>query len=921
MSIAYILETLLIGPLKLVFEIIFSIAYESIGHPGLAIAALSLAMNILVLPLYRQADAMQEKARLVEEKLHDGVEHIKKTFSGDERMMILQTYYRQNHYSPLSSLNGTVSLLLEIPFFIAAYQFLSHLGLLEGVPFGPIRDLSAPDGLLVIGSLHLNLLPIVMTAVNMVSSAIYLKGFPMKTKVQLYAMAVFFLVFLYGSPSGLLVYWTLNNVFSLVKNIFYKLKNPRKVLAFLCAALGLGLMVFDFTAYQTDSIKRRIFLILVGLLLWLPAALPLLRKRFPVERREVKPDRKVFLLGCVFLTVLMGAWIPSTYIAASPQEYIDTSCFYDPTLYVVRTCLIGAGFFLVWMQVFYWLAGEKGKAVFDRLVWCACGLTLINYMFFGRELGVISSTLRYEAYNGFSGREQLVNLAAMAVGFAALYWIAGKWKRSVGFILLTASVAMAGMSTLNVVGIQKSVGSVKQYTQSMSEEEPYFQLSKQGKNVVVLMFDRALGMDVPYIFQEKPELREQFAGFTYYDNTISHGGATNFGVPSMMGGYEYTPVEMNKRDTELLVDKHNEALRVMPRLFRDSGYGVTVCDAPYAGYQWIPDMSIYDEIPGVQTWLTEEKFNDTDNSQIVIDNNNRNFFCFSLMKCMPVIAQPTLYDRGRYHNLGQLAGYTEQIMEDASRASGTTSAFSDSYNVLCNFSKITRVTEKEENTFLFLCNNMTHEPMLLQAPDYVPVEWVDNSAYDEAHEDRFVAGGRRLIVENADQMAHYHVNMAMFLRLGEWLDYLRENGVYDNTRIILVSDHGRDVWQMEELFGGTDGDMVDLGRYFPLLMVKDFDSREFTVSHEFMTTADVPVLAAEGLIEDPVNPYTGRKLTSDEKTAHPQFITLSYDWDTMENNGKTFMPSKWASVKDDLWDLENWTFYSGETVLKENAVP
>lgn len=921
MSITYILETLLIGPLKLVFEIIFSIAYDSIGHPGLAIAVLSLAMNILVLPLYRQADAMQEKARRVEEKLHDGVAHIKKTFSGDERMMILQVYYRQNHYSPLSALNGSVSLLLEIPFFIAAYQFLSHLGLLQGVSFGPIGDLSKPDGLIAIGGLRVNFLPILMTAVNVVSSAIYLKGFPTKTKIQLYAMAAFFLVFLYGSPSGLLVYWTLNNVFSLVKNIFYKLKNPGKVLSCLCAGLGLGLMAFAVTAYQTDSIKRRIFLILVGLVLWLPAAQPLLRKRFPGERPEAKPNRKAFLLGCVFLTLLIGVLIPSAYIAASPQEFVDRNCFYDPALYIVNALLLGAGFFLVWMQVFYWLAGNSGRALFDKLVACACGLALVNYMFFGRGLGVISSTLHYENYAGFSGLEQLVNLLVMAVGFAVLYWIAGKWERFTGFVLLTVSVAMVGMSALNISGIQKSVASVKRYTQSVTEEEPYFQLSRKGKNVVVLMFDRALGIDVPYIFQERPELKEQFAGFTYYDNTISHGGSTNFGVPSLMGGYEYTPVEMNKRDTEPLVEKHNEALKVMPRLFRDSGYEVTVCDAPYANYEWIPDMSIYDDIPGVQTWLTEGKFNDVDNSQIEIENNNRNFFCFSLMKCMPVIAQPTLYDRGSYHNLGKQAGYTEQIWESVSQAEGTTSAFLDSYNVLRHFPEITRVTEEKDNTFLFLCSNTTHEPTLLQEPDYAVTEWVDNTAYDEAHEDRFFSGGRQLIVENADQMAHYHVNMAMFLRLGEWLDYLRENGVYDNTRIILVSDHGRDVGQMEELFGENDEGMLDLGRYYPLLMIKDFDSREFTVSHEFMTTADVPVLAAEGLIEDPVNPYTGRKLTSDEKTAHPQYVILSQDWDTMKNDGKTFMPARWASVKENLWDMENWTFYPGETVLKEHAAP
>lgn len=57
-------------------------------------------------------------------------------------MMILQTYYRQNHYKPTYVLRGAISLLLEIPFFIAAYRFLSNLQLLQGASFGPIHDLA-----------------------------------------------------------------------------------------------------------------------------------------------------------------------------------------------------------------------------------------------------------------------------------------------------------------------------------------------------------------------------------------------------------------------------------------------------------------------------------------------------------------------------------------------------------------------------------------------------------------------------------------------------------------------------------------------------------------------------------------------------------------------------------------------------------
>ena len=39
-------------------------------------------------------------------------------------------------------------------------------------------------------------------------------------------------------------------------------------------------------------------------------------------------------------------------------------------------------------------------------------------------------------------------------------------------------------------------------------------------------------------------------------------------MPALFGGYEYTPEESNRRSDMSLVEKHNEALRVLPTLFR-----------------------------------------------------------------------------------------------------------------------------------------------------------------------------------------------------------------------------------------------------------------------------------------------------------------------------------------------------------------
>ena len=915
MSFFTILETLIIGPLKLLFEVIFSLSNQFIGHPGLSIIVLSLVMNILVLPLYRRADAMQEEARDTEAKLHDGVAHIKKTFSGDERMMILQTYYRQNHYRPTDALNGSVSLLLEIPFFMAAYQFLSNLSILNGVSLGPIRDLGSPDGLLVIGGLAINLLPVLMTAINCVSSALYLKGFPLKTKIQLYGMALFFLVFLYNSPSCLVFYWTLNNLFSLVKTIFYKLENPRKVLRFLTCGLGLAILAYGLFLYRTPSVKSCLFILGLGLLLQLPMLLPVLRARVPLPRKEAQPqtDSKLFLLGAVFLTLLTGLLISSTYIAASPQEYVFPNYFYHPLWYVVSALCLSAGTFLVWMGVFYWLASPKGKVFFSRLVWVLCGVMLVNYMFFGTNLGTVSFTLRYDTGVDFSLWEQLGNLLVLAVLVPILYLFVHKRSRAAATVLLTAILAVGSMSAVNILKIKRSVDMLPV---DQSNEMPSFSMSATGKNVVVVMLDRAMGEYIPYLFQEKPELVEKFDGFTYYPNTVSFGGHTNFALPALVGGYEYTPVELNKRSSEALVAKHNESLKVLPTLFADNGYQVTVCDPAYVNYQWISDLSIFDEDPRVNAYYFQNHFDNAESGEKISKENCRNFFVFGIMKSMPLCLQSVIYNDGCYNQ-----PYSGFVANTISISAGSNSTFTAAYSALNSLPEITEVTADETGFFLLMTNDITHEPILLQEPDYTPAEIVDNTAYDAVNTHRFTLNGKTLTMEKPIQMGHYHVNMAAMLLLGEWFDYLREIGVYDNTRIILAADHGIGVGHLKDMIVDSSDSHMDLEYYCPLLLVKDFDSQGFTTSQEFMTNADVPTLATAGLITNPVNPFTGKAISSQEKSSHKQFVILSGESDILTNCGNTFLPSRWASVRDNIWNLDNWTFYDEECVLDRHAAP
>lgn len=923
MTILDILYTILIGPLQLVFEIIYTIANRFIGHPGLAIIVLSLIMNFLVLPLYKRSDAMQEEARDTDAKLKKGVDHIKKTFDGDERMMILQTYYRQNNYKPTDALNGSVSLLLQVPFFMAAYNFLSNLQAIQGVSLGPIEDLGVPDAMYTVAGFDINVLPIIMTLVNIISSAIYLKGFPLKQKLQIYGMALFFLVFLYTSPAGLVFYWTLNNVFSLVKTIFYKLKNPKKVLCICASILGVLVLGYGLFLYDTPSMKRKLFVVGMGVILQIPVLYSLVKDKLNLKKKEkqVQNDKKMFVLGALFLTILVGALIPSTLIAASPLEFIDITFYHNPMWYVIYGLCLSAGTFLVWFGVFYWIASPAGKVIMDKIVWIMCGVMVVNYMFFGTDLGIISANLVYENGLAFGTTQILQNLLVVVAVAVVLYFISCKFPKVVGTVLLTGVIALGGMSGINIMGIQEAAEAAESQVGAINDSTPHFNLSKNGKNVVVIMLDRAMGQYIPYIMNEKPELQEQFEGFTYYSNVISFGGFTNFGTPALFGGYEYTPVEMNLREEESLVSKQNEALKVMPVLFSENGYDVTVCDPSYANYQWFPDLSIYDEYPEINAYITDGKYGPVESKEYQIQCNRRNFFCFSIMKTMPLIAQDTIYEGGNYNQskvIQEELVYSNQVVHSNTNAEGVSNLFMNAYNVLLNLPYISNIVDDESNNFMMMTNNAAHEPVLLQLPDYEPAQTVDNTAYPISSE-AYTVDGVTLEMENSYQITHYHANMATMLQLGEWFDYLRENDVYDNTRIILVADHGRSVYQIDELIYEDliydDGTFADLALYFPLLMVKDFDSDEFTTSDEFMTNADVATLAVEGLIENPVNPFTGEEINNDEKYAHDQYVTISKDWDTNINNGNVFLPGQWFAVSEDIWNLDNWRLLDEETSI------
>jgi YidC/Oxa1 family membrane protein insertase len=239
---------IIIFPVEQILELCYFVTHWVLRNQGFSICGVSIAVSILTLPLYFTAEKHQKNERDFQKKLKPKIDKIRAVFHGDEQYLMLSTLYRQNRYHPVYALRGSLGLFIQIPFFIAAYSYLSALESLNGASFFLIKNLGEPDGLFSAFGFTINILPLLMTAINYISSVVYTKGFFAKEKIQIFTLPLIFLVLLYNSPSGLVLYWTMNNIFSLLKNLVQKIPCAKKfifwVFSFVIIAACVYLIFF-----------------------------------------------------------------------------------------------------------------------------------------------------------------------------------------------------------------------------------------------------------------------------------------------------------------------------------------------------------------------------------------------------------------------------------------------------------------------------------------------------------------------------------------------------------------------------------------------------------------------------------------------------------------------------------------------------
>jgi YidC/Oxa1 family membrane protein insertase len=139
------------------------------------------------------------------------LEPLKSQLKGEKLFLATEKIYQKHGYHPIKSIGMGASFFVMLPVLISAIVLFTADGVLDGVGFLIIEDLSKPDALL--GAI--NVLPIVMSAITVADARMRFKD-DIKSQYRFYLIALVLLFLVYKLPAGLVIYWTGSNILSLL---------------------------------------------------------------------------------------------------------------------------------------------------------------------------------------------------------------------------------------------------------------------------------------------------------------------------------------------------------------------------------------------------------------------------------------------------------------------------------------------------------------------------------------------------------------------------------------------------------------------------------------------------------------------------------------------------------------------------------
>lgn len=469
-----------INPIVLLYKWLYLSLFDLTGSYGISLLLMSVITFLVTSPFMRWAGRIQKNEKHIQDILKPQIDTIRSQSQGAEQHRRIANLYKSYAYHPAMAVRSVAGLAVQIPFLIAAYYMLSELPDIKGQSFLIINDLSKPDGL--IGSI--NVLPILMTVINLMS-ACTTAAFARKDKLQAALIALLFLLLLYTAPSALLIFWTCNNLWGLLGNLW----KP------FAASHGLADL------------------------------------KLTVRGRTIPQ----WLYGFSYETYVITALTATFFIFVPIDIYLRNSNEFwfslSDIIWMLLFCFTATTLLL--SALAYLLKGKAKTFFICLLAGVALGLFLQSYII-NIDYGVLDGRqIDWSSY-----RKQGIINALLWIMCIAVPYIIFKITRKDQTFKKTITRISFGLILIQIFTIifLFSTTPVNKKNEYFLSTDKMFEMSAIENTIVFILdtFDAELFEE---LLITHPEWKKDFADFTYYPDTVGSYPATSGALPQILTGH------------------------------------------------------------------------------------------------------------------------------------------------------------------------------------------------------------------------------------------------------------------------------------------------------------------------------------------------------------------------------------------------
>jgi YidC/Oxa1 family membrane protein insertase len=192
-----------------------------LGSYWAAIMVLTIIIRSAMWPLQNRATQTAKKMQALSPRLKE----LQDKYKEDPMRLQQETTKLWREYG-INPIGGCLPLLVQIPIFFGFYNMLNRAVELRNNGFLWVQDLSQPDTIARFAGIPINILPLVMAVTMFAQMKLTPKaGDPVQQRIMMF-MPLIFIALCYNYAAALALYWSVQNLFSIVQLYVTRDKNP-----------------------------------------------------------------------------------------------------------------------------------------------------------------------------------------------------------------------------------------------------------------------------------------------------------------------------------------------------------------------------------------------------------------------------------------------------------------------------------------------------------------------------------------------------------------------------------------------------------------------------------------------------------------------------------------------------------------------